>query len=342
MKHIEYPSIEQFRNVCKQVKTGHKGPGLPTLTFSGTVKIHGTNASVVSYEGFETIVAQSRNNIITPEADNYGFAKFVHNEENTKYFQIMFKALRYLYSDEYNIIIYGEWCGPGIQDGVAIDQIPNRIFVIFNVGIVKKDDDVTVDGRLKVEWLDRKFIADIQSELSFQSSNIFNILQFENYTIKVDFNQPELVQNKLIEYTTAIEKECPVAKHFGVVGIGEGVVWECIERPELKFKVKGEKHSSSKVKTLASVDVEKINSIREFVSSVVTESRLTQGFKHLQETGVPMEQSSVGLFIKWVNGDIFKEEQDTIIANGLSNPEVAKHASNISRTWFFERLNKIL
>jgi hypothetical protein len=42
-------------------------------------------------------------------------------------------------------------------------------------------------------------------------------------------------------------------------------------------KVKGAKHSSSKVKTLAKVDVVKLENAKAFVEYCFTESRLNQG-----------------------------------------------------------------
>jgi hypothetical protein len=68
---------------------------------------------------------------------------------------------------------------------------------------------------------------------------------------------PQLVQNTLSELTMAVEEECPVAKAFGFSGVG--IVWSVNVNGTIhRFKVKGELHSSSKVKTLASVDVEKL------------------------------------------------------------------------------------
>ena len=57
-KHIKFPSIEQFRNVIANIKRQHEFAGLdetgeaiydrvkpkPLLTFSSTIKVHGTNA----------------------------------------------------------------------------------------------------------------------------------------------------------------------------------------------------------------------------------------------------------------------------------------------------------
>jgi len=67
-KHISYPKIVQFRNVVSNINREITYTGLdeegkaiydpsiekPTLTFKGTVKLHGTNASVCfnSREGF--------------------------------------------------------------------------------------------------------------------------------------------------------------------------------------------------------------------------------------------------------------------------------------------------
>lgn len=76
---IKYPSIEQFRTVVSNVNRRYNFVGLdengeaiydpllskPILTFKGTVKLHGTNASV-SFNAPSGMWAQSRENIITP------------------------------------------------------------------------------------------------------------------------------------------------------------------------------------------------------------------------------------------------------------------------------------
>jgi hypothetical protein len=89
-KMIKFPSIEQFRSVVATVLRQFNFVGLdengdaiydttkpkPTLTFKGTVKLHGTNAAVC-WNASSGMWAQSRENIITPEKDNAGFAFFV-------------------------------------------------------------------------------------------------------------------------------------------------------------------------------------------------------------------------------------------------------------------------
>jgi hypothetical protein len=88
MKHYAWPKIGQFRNTIRFVKDKIKFAGLdeenkpiydnlkimPRLAFVGTVKLHGTNASVCV--GKDEIWFQSRKNIISVEKDNAGFVAF--------------------------------------------------------------------------------------------------------------------------------------------------------------------------------------------------------------------------------------------------------------------------
>jgi len=83
-----------------------------------TEKIDGTNCAViVDEEG--NVGAQSRNRIVTPAADNYGFAAWV--EANAE-------ALADFLGVGYH---YGEWWGQGIQRKYGMDR---KVFSLFNVG----------------------------------------------------------------------------------------------------------------------------------------------------------------------------------------------------------------
>jgi len=85
--------------------------------------------------------------------------------------------------------------------------------------------------------------------------------------------------------TLSVESECPVAKQLGATAdrgsiIGEGIVWRCVTAgytgSQYWFKVKGVKHSATRVKTLVAVDVERINNIQELAASLTPEWRLSQ------------------------------------------------------------------
>lgn len=333
-----FPSISQFRNVIAHVRRQATFVGLdevgeaiynpaaksPTLSYVGTVKLHGTNAAVVfSPEGTSF---QSRERVLTAEQDNAGFyAHMTHHSHvlDSLYAQIAVSAgLDMLVA--HTVAVYGEWCGGNIQKGVAITGLP-KMFVIFAI-------------KINGQWL-----ADLPFGIANTAASIYSIDQFQKWFVNIDFEQPEKAQNLMAEITEGVEACCPVGKHFGVEGIGEGVVWRCIDdlTSGLWFKVKGEKHSASKVKTLASVDVEAVENLRTFVEKTVTEARLEQGLQNLvNEQRKPFEMTSMGDFIRWVYGDIVKEEYDTIQASNLDVKKIGGPVAQAARRWYITRLNQ--
>lgn len=339
-KHISFPSIEQFRNIIASINRQFSFVGLddngeaiydynlpkPVLTFTGTVKLHGTNAGVC-YNRISGIWAQSRENIITPEQDNAGFAFFV--ELNKDIFNELIAKIvikNNLDTDNNTVSIYGEWCGGSIQKGVGICNL-EKSFFIFGVKI--SPFEVEGEKPKPAYWVDYSY-------LNSPNKRIYNILDYPTYTMEIDFNDPQMVQNKLSDITIAVETECPVAKAFGFSGIGEGIVWSCEYKGVVhRFKVKGEKHSSSKVKTLAAVDTEKLNSIKEFVEYAVTESRFNQGIEKVFNNE-PIDIKKMGELIKWVVSDIIKEEMDTMSVNKIEPKDVNKYASAKVREMFFK------
>lgn len=318
---LKYGSIDQFRQVIREVRTyhdykgkdadgnpiyGHDSP-YPILQFEGTVKLHGTNASIVLYKD-RGIVFQSRNRELTVQNDNMGFAMAM----SAKNLDELFEGIDF---EEY-IAIYGEWIGEGVQSGVAVSQLSRR-FVIFGCN---------------VDW------TWVPYDKSFPEMDIYNIHDFPTYKVTIDFNSPELVQNKLIEITEAIEKECPVGAAFGIFGVGEGAVWRCTTNPGLGFKVKGTEHSVSKVKTLASVDTEAIENVNIFVDNVLTEQRLQQGLDYVKEMFGDVDVKRTGDFLRWMVNDVHKEEQDTIILNQFNVGALNKALSAKARQWWMQQV----
>jgi len=129
---------------------------------------------------------------------------------------------------------------------------------------------------------------------------------------------------------------------FEVDMVGEGVCYEGYFKDcRYIFKVKGEKHSSSKVKKLAEVDVEKINSIKEFASYVVTENRLNQAIEQVFTcNSIEPDRKHTGDFLKWIANDVAKEEMDTLVENGFEPNDVMPYVKEHARKWFFAELDK--
>ena len=328
-----FPSISQFKdNVQATTSTirfsGFDSVGNPQYDYSlplpveeyiGFVKVHGTNAGICFNPKNGNLYAQSRNNVLSEKRDNCGFNIFVMNNKD-----FFIDVLSTLTKDK-PVVAYGEWFGAGIQKGVAVASLQRRL-MIFAVKIV--DDSP--------KWLGKEAIQMFNSPKNF----IWNVYDFPTFKIVIDYNNPQLSQKQLAEITNQVEKECPVGKYFGVSGIGEGVVW--YNEKYGRFKVKGEEHSSSKVKTLASVDNEKVSSIAEFVEYAVTENRLNQGIEQVFTT--QNERPNVKYtkqFIIWITNDVFKEESTTLTENGLIPENVGKAIGEKARNWFIAFVKKI-
>lgn len=81
-----------------------------------TEKLDGTNAAI-HIDDAGRVAAQSRNRLVTPEADNYGFATWVHaNAADLAY--ILGPGLH-----------FGEWWGQGIQRRYGLEE---KRFSLFN------------------------------------------------------------------------------------------------------------------------------------------------------------------------------------------------------------------
>lgn len=343
-KLIKMPSIPQFRNIITDI--GHvarykgqdendepiydKNAKLPTVTFSGTVKLHGTNASVC-YDG-ENLWAQSKGNVITPEKDNAGFAFFV--EGNREHFLKYMKELMIDKSMEIEVLcIYGEWAGKGIQKGVAISEIEKTFFMF---GIKFK-----VVGEDSFRWASTpNFILNLISD----KNRIRSIFEFETFSIDIDFENPNLVKNELVNFTDKVEEMCPVSKALGVEGIGEGIVYTgWFKDQRFTFKVKGDKHSKSKVKTLAPVDIEREQLKIDFVNEHACKGwRLEQMYAETFDTinGGKGDVKRTGDFLRAVIKDVMKEELDIMTEKGLEPKEVNSKISKVARDWFMNQLDE--
>lgn len=356
----KYFSTGQYKNIIKKVhdRCNYHAIPVPELTFRGTVKLHGTNASIYNVLSTDNIVVQSKNNEITVEADNNGFARFVEN--NKEKFNEILSVIKKDYPQEINentAVIYGEWVGGNIQPGdtLGVKKLP-KMFVIFAMKFIKNGQNVdeSLDDNAQLEskverWFSEEQINNVLKQVNnLAEHKIYNIYDFPTFEVKIDMANPKLTQNILIDITNSVEKECPVAKQLGATGIGEGVVWKCVSpstklnTSDLVFKVKGKEHSVSNVTTIAEVDTVKVNSINDFVNIVLTENRLNQGVDYLKEQHLPLLVNSMGTFLKWVVNDCLKEEADVLEASGLEKKEVTPTISNKAKQWFLQKINNEL
>lgn len=339
---IKYGKTKQFRDVIRDIAHAVRFRGLdenhqpiynnedlPTLKFRGSVKLHGTNAGI-SWNPDTGLVCMSRNNIVTAPG-HFGFPDMILQEQSdiieTIHQAIKLSGRPGLRTNE-SISIYGEWAGPGVQTGVAISQIPRKTWFIFAI----KFTDSEGNGH----WIENV------DQLICRSERVKNIHEFTSYEMEIDLNNPALSQNNLIEITNRVEEICPVALSFGPQGLGEGVVWEAWYKDmRFNFKVKGEKHSSSKVKKLAPVDPEKAKSISEFIDYAVTENRVDQAMFEIAAGETELTRKHTGDILRWIANDIITEEVETMKNSMLEWKDVGKQASDKARRIFFAKIDQL-
>lgn len=334
---LKYPHTDQFKQILKHIKTNadYHQVSVPIVEFEGTVKLHGTNFAILQSTDGE-IWFQSRERIITPLDDNAGAAMWAAGKSDI--FKKVFEHIRASVDCGNNIIqIYGEWCGGNIQKKVGICNLP-KMFVVFAIRISDSAESTT--------WLPSNKVKELLGQFVNHADRFFHIYQFPTYKVVVDPLKPEIAQNKLVELTRQVEERCPVAATLLPIPypecmIGEGIVWTCVSTHPvvslsgLRFKVKGEKHSSSKVTVVAPIDEEKVNSARQFVENTVTLNRLEQGLTKLQEMGLdPTDTKNTGEYLRWITNDVLREENDLLIASQLDVKTVKTEIAKVARTFF--------
>lgn len=90
-----------------------------------TQKLHGTNASVWIYKdvnGELQLKTGKRTGWCTPEHDNFGFSKFVH-EHKQEFIDKLGEG-----------VWYGEWVGPGINSGEGLTEKRLALFAVYKLG----------------------------------------------------------------------------------------------------------------------------------------------------------------------------------------------------------------
>jgi len=310
--------------------------------FANGILAHNSNGGIIRKVGgtAEDIYFQSRERVLSIESDNAGFCFWGHSIRNE--LNEMFNRIEKVCPGKTGYVqVFGEWAGGNIQKGVGITGL-DKFFMVFGIRI-SEDAECTI-------W-EPKAVYDEVFKFEIHPS-IYDKYFFKTWKLEIDFNNPALMQNELVRITDEVEKDCPLARYFkpnAEMGslIGEGVVWvvdagqDCgFDASSVMFKVKGSLHSVSKVRTVASVDVEKVKSIADFVEYAVTENRLEQMFQKAQELQLEMSTKSTGAFLRLVQADVIKEEQDTMVASQIEPKDIGGQVATKSREFWFKKLEE--
>jgi len=247
------------------------------------------------------------------------------------------------------ISLYGEWAGGSIQKNSALSGIDKTfiIFQYFRVSPIEPSENeqavwyptTTSIDVYDVETIEHVGIRYIGAE--DKEHRILNITNFPAYQFLIDFNDPNKYINdtiKLVEET--IEPNSPVGRQLGQDNnIGEVLVCSHLtDTGELyQFKVKGEKHSNSPIKSTTSVDVEKMNKLDECAAKICHNWRFEQALtavfgSNYEQT---LSRNKLGQYLKWIADDTIKEESDIIAAFGFEPKDVMGRVQTKAKNFFF-------
>lgn len=340
MQHVSYPHTVSFA-VLKKEKLAEREfqlsqqlrPTFPLLgRYRGTIKLHGTNATLVFRDSSTTPTYQSRNRIITLADDNQGTVAHLPAAVVAPLVREITRIHGSPRFDE--IMLAGELCGVGIQHGAAVATMP-RFFCVFGIRI---------DG----VWVDMARYASV----AVPEARVYNIMNYRTWEVKISLaGDTSAVYRQMMAYTEEVGKRCPFAEKFvdaegaQVVGPGEGIVWTLI--PEdghdasvkttlTNFKTKTDvfmttsrapKKSASVTASKAlqnQADVDASLCAARFVEYAVGKRRLEQGIEYMREMRRPLEKQNVGEFLKWVVEDTVREEVGVMIEMGADEKIVRK------------------
>lgn len=337
INHVSWSSIERLHNVVRHLNLLKERDGTPqpVVTYRGKVKLHGTNCAVqVRSEG---VFMQSRTGLITPEADYKGFAKWAtargagaSGGDHWRYFDSLTK----------DITIFGEWAGPGVEQGVALADLPEKVFAVFAIQVGDGAD-------ARVVFDPDEILGYLHGSAGWLPRNM-HVLPWYGPQVTIDYRDPAsldaaaVLLNGVID---TVEREDPWVKEtFGVAGVGEGVVFYPVAvgggavpvEPEafahLMFKAKGDEHKNTGAKQPVQVAAEVLASTGAFVDFMVTPARLAQGVQ--AACAGAHEKRHTAKFLAWVVADVRKESVAELEASGLSWAQVEKAVQERARFWF--------
>ncbi|MEM6991241.1 MAG: RNA ligase family protein [Myxococcota bacterium] len=330
----KWSSIELLHHVRTGLAKQHEADDaftLPKLRYRAKVKLDGTNAAVHALA--DGVAAQSRTRLLTPQDDNYGFAGWL--AANAAWARGLFPRLG-------RAVVYGEWCGQGIQKRTAVSRVGRKVFAIFAAQL---GDPARGTARLLVDPARLRALVP-------EHPDVF-VLPWHGDPVDLDFGDAASLQrgaDQINAMVARVEARDPwVADTLGVEGLGEGVVLYpempaevdeagTIDRDRytaLMFKAKGEAHRVAKQKKPAQIDPEVARSVAEFVALMVTEARLAQALE--EGTGGDVDMRRLGEFLKAVATDVRKEGVVELEAANLTWKQVASAITARAKAWFVDR-----
>lgn len=337
VEFVKWNSLNQFHEVIKAINYRKYAEYLASrsdkLEFMGKIKLHGTNASVtITPEG--KVLAGKRSSFL-PEGgiggDNAGFAAWVKKHEE------YFAGLAW---PDLTTTLYGEWCGPGVQNNVACSMTDKKMFYVFSLDIV--------GGGCRTRHYNPEEIEQFLEKVDYGIDEMM-VLPF-HCRIEMDFRNAESMKTTLANINTEVESIGKVdpfmLENFEIEGCGEGLVFYPTvnedfiydDEAELElfsvfnFKAKSEDHRVNKTKQAVQANPEQIATMKNFGDMFCTEARFEQAFLEAVEREKDMKRT--GDFIKWCCVDVMKESETERETIAVSWDKLSKVVASRAAAWY--------
>ncbi|KAI9048779.1 hypothetical protein LZ554_007610 [Drepanopeziza brunnea f. sp. 'monogermtubi'] len=333
MDNKDQRQFKASKGTARVLKKGAK----TVINFVGTVKLDGTHADIV-ISGDNKIRLQSKTRGAldqTAQGDNYGFAKAMFQQETAilamkdKIVQQWLELKKGLsLSSVSEVVIAGEWIGPGIMAGSLLETLDSNLFVVHAIA---------VNG----VWVEDKLYEHIEEP----EAGILNVARGGCFQEKLDVTDVEPCLKAMMAKTMEVVKQCPFAATFGIVGRGEGIVWKAAhplgQDPRFWVKTKPAESSATNQDALPNPHTTEDQAERtwEFTLATVTQARLEQGWNFLpREMQTPNTNKATGAFTSWVKDDIFAEEASRMEECKVDKEYLLKCICWVAGDWYGKRL----
>lgn len=322
---LAWPSIELLHSIVRTFDLlNEQGTPLPKVRYFCKIKQHGVNVSVAVFP--EGVRYFSKTGEITRKNDLHGFVRWASTIEDK------------LAALPMGTVMFGEWCGPGVEGGMAVSALKDKVWVIFAV----VHHDGSEDPRITYEPSElERFVSGLGERV--------HVLPWFKVGFNLDFSNKSDLNwwaDRLSAHVEAVELEDPWVKDtFGVSGVGEGLVLYPVTVNDVPverltgfalhaFKAKGDKHRTVSAKKAVQVNPDVVASAQAFAVMVVTEARMEQGAKLVDEGRSP---KNTGRFVQWIWDDVVKETASELAASGLTLNQVKPKVQEVARTWWLRR-----
>lgn len=345
---INLNNVKQINNVIDNqttLETSH----VSCIRYRPKIKFHGSNAGILMENN--QFLVQSRNIFIK---DRVNFGSFAH--KHCEYFSSL--KLHHVKK----MVIFGEYCGPRVQKGVALSLLPHDIFAVFAIWI---------DNQLVIE--PDEIILIMTKQNTIHMPERVHVLPWYMDSLDIDFDVTKTYQNDIItkidDEINRIDQSDPWVKQtFDIDGIGEGLVFYPLTNVKTinisilsdnlifntidvkyftdnAFKCKGKHHQEIKSNSsMRMPTVDPKNKLNTLVNIICPAHRMEKVYDECTEKYGDDDDNhnvvSIATFMRTLSENIQRECTFVLEAHDVKWNMIKKPLNNVAVDWYRHHVSK--